>query len=284
MKRPIEGFVFDLDGTVYLGASALPGAPEAIETLRRHNKRVLFVSNKPLEPRSAYAAKLTRLGIPTPADDVITSGLVLGHHLATHHPDLRLYVIGEDNLIAELRSHGLTVVEDDLSEDPKEVIQPAGIDAVVVAFDRTLDYRKLNTAYQALRAGAHFFATNADKVCPMPGGAIPDAGGTIAALEHMTGRSCQLVAGKPSLLITQLALDKMRLPPEQCIMVGDRLETDIFMGQQAGMATAVVLTGVSTAEDVARMVSPPDLVVKGLNDLVTRLAGQDWLLDSLGQR
>ena len=267
MTRPIDGFIFDLDGTVYLGEAALPGAVEAIEQLRQRNKRVVFVSNKPLEPRQAYALKLTRLGIPTQADAVVTSALVLGHHLARTAPHLRLYVIGEPNLVVELRSHGLTVVDEFMDQDPTQVIDPRGIDAVVVAFDRTLDYRKLNTAYQALRCGARFLATNADKACPMPSGDIPDAGATIAALEHITGRRVELVAGKPSPLIAQVALERLGVPAERCMMVGDRLETDIRMGQQAGMATAVVLTGVSKLDDVARMPSPPDFVISNLSEL-----------------
>lgn len=267
MTRPIDGFVFDLDGTVYLGETALPGAAEGIAELRRRGKRVVFVSNKPLEPRQTYASKLTRLGIPADPTDVITSALVLGHHLARTAPQLRLYVIGEPNLVAELRSHGLSVVDELTDQDAKEVIDPQGIDAVVVAFDRTLDYRKLNTAYQALRRGARFLATNADKTCPMPGGGIPDAGATISALEHITGRQVELVAGKPSLLITQVALERLGLPAARCIMVGDRLETDIRMGQQAGMATAVVLSGVSKANDVARLNPPPDFVIDRLDEL-----------------
>ena len=180
MTTRCDGFVFDLDGTVYLGEAALPGAVAAIAELRRRGKQVLFVSNKPLEPRTAYAAKLTKLGIPTAAEDVITSGYVLGRHLAAHAPAARYYLIGEANLCAELRSHGLTILEEFDNQDDKEVIDPQGVDAVIVAFDRTLDYRKLNTAYQALMRGARFYATNADKTCPMPGGAIPDAGGTLA--------------------------------------------------------------------------------------------------------
>ena len=191
----------------------------------------------------------------------------LGHHLAHHQPTLRYYVVGEENLRNELRGHGLTVLAEFVDQDPKEVIDPTGIDAVVVAFDRTLDYRKLNTAYQALMRGAHFYATNADKTCPMPGGGIPDAGGTIAALEHMTGRKLELLAGKPSTLTMQVALDKLGLPAERCMMVGDRLETDIRMGQQAGMVTAVVLTGVSKREDIASMTSPPDFVLENLGDI-----------------
>ncbi len=272
MPRAINGFIFDLDGTVYLGDAALPGAVESIAELRRQGKRLLFVSNKPLEPRELYARKLTKLGIPANADDVITSGFVLGYHLAHTEPHLRLYVIGEPNLRDELRGHGLHILGEFADQDPKQVIHPKDVDAVVVAFDRTLDYRKLNTAYQALCKGARFFATNADKACPMPGGAIPDAGGTIAALEHMTGRKLELLAGKPSTLIIQVALQKLNLPADQVMMVGDRLETDILMGQQAGMVTAVTLTGASKREDVEKMSSPPDYVVENIGELPARLA------------
>jgi arabinose operon protein AraL len=240
---------------------------EGISELRRRNKRLVFVSNKPLEPRHSYAQKLTRLGIPTRDDDVITSALVLGHHLARTAPHLRLYVIGEPNLVTELRAHGLAVVDELTDQNAREVIDPRGIDAVVVAFDRTLDYRKLNTAYQALCRGARFLATNADKTCPMPGGGIPDAGATIAALEHITGRQVELVAGKPSPLITRFALERLELAADRCMMVGDRLETDIRMGREAGMATAVVLTGASSPDDVARMTSPPNLVLRNLGEL-----------------
>ena len=269
--RAIDGFVFDLDGTVYLGNKALPGAVEAIAELRRRGKRTLFVTNKPLEPREMYAAKLTRLGIPTGPEQVITSAFVLGHHLAKAMPDLRYYIVGEDNLRAEMIGYGLTVVAELVAQDPKKVIEPDGIDAVIIAFDRTLDYRKLNTAYQALLRGARFYATNADKSCPVPGGAVPDAGATITALEHITNRKLELLAGKPSPLIMQVARDLLQIPPERCMMIGDRLETDILMGQQAGFATAVVLTGVSKREDIAHMPSPPDYVLEdlvGLTNLV----------------
>lgn len=263
----LDGFVFDLDGTVYLGEAALPGAVETIAHLRARAKRVLFVSNKPLQPRQAYADKLTRLGIPAGPDDVITSGYVLGYHLARHFPDLATYVIGEPALLDELRAHGLHILGEFDDQDPKEVIQPDGVDAVVVAFDRTLDYRKLNTAYQALVRGARFFATNADKTCPMPGGGIPDAGATIAALEHLTGRKLELLAGKPSALIMEVALSRLALPPERCLMVGDRLETDMLMGQQAGMKTAAVLSGASTRADVARMERQPDFVLENIGEI-----------------
>jgi arabinose operon protein AraL len=265
----IEGFIFDLDGTVYLGETALPSAVETIAELRRRSKRIVFVSNKPLAARADYAAKLTGLGIPTRENEVITSAYVLARHLADTLPHLRLYVVGEPYLIDELRSHKLKVVGDFADQDSKQVIEPRGIDAVVVAFDRTLDYRKLNTAYQALAHGARFFATNSDKTCPMPNGAIPDAGATIAALEFITGRKLELLAGKPSALMMQVATQVLGIPPHACLITGDRVETDIRMGQDAGMRTALTLTGVSTRELVAKMPTPPDLVLENLCDLLT---------------
>lgn len=265
---PIDAIIFDLDGTVYLGDAALPGAVDAIAELRRRGKRTLFVSNKPLEPRGVYAAKLTRIGIPTDEAEVITSAYVLGRHLAQTAPHLRLYVIGEENLRAELRGHGLTVVDELSEQNPQEVIDPAGIDAVVVALDRTLDYRKLHTAYQALKAGAHFFATNPDSTCPMPGGDIPDAGATIAYLEHLTGREVEVLAGKPSPLTVQVAMAELQVDPSRCLMVGDRLETDIRMGREAGMVTAVVLTGVSNRENALHAAQPSDWIIEGLGELL----------------
>jgi len=268
----IDGFVFDLDGTVYLGDSAVPGAVESIAELRRLGKRVLFVSNKPLEPRSAYASKLTRLGIPATEDDVITSAYVLAHYLSTYEPSLRFYVVGEPNLKSELAGQHLQVVEELLDQDSLDVIDPVGIDAVVVAFDRTLDYRKLNTAYQALRNGARYFATNGDTTCPMPGGAVPDAGAILAYLAQLTGRRPELIAGKPSKLILETALERLGLPAERCLMAGDRLETDIRMGKEAGMVAAVVLSGVSTREDAQRASPAPDLVLENLGEIPGLLA------------
>lgn len=182
---------------------------------------------------------------------MIFSGYVLGHDLKQNEPDLRDYVIGGANSRTELRSHGLTILEEFSEQDPKEVIDPQGIDAVIVAFDRTLDHRKLNTAHQALVHDARFYATNADKSYPMPGGAIPDAGGTIAALEAMTGRRLQLLAGKSSTLTMTVALARLGLQSERCLVVGDRIDSG-SLGQQAGMFTPVTLNGVSTHADMAR--------------------------------
>jgi len=270
LSRPkIQGIIFDLDGTIYLGDEALQGAVETCQELRRRGIRLLFVSNKPLQGREVYSAKLSRLGIPAATDEVITSTHVLGMYLARTAPTLNYFVIGEDNTRNELRAHGLTILDDRLEQDSREVIDPQGIDAVVVAFDRTLDYRKLNTAYQALIHGAHFYATNADKTCPMPGGAIPDAGATITALEYISGRKVELVAGKPSPFILKQASQFLELPPERLLMVGDRLETDIRMGVEAGMHTALTLTGVTRREQLADSAVQPEFVIESLTELLS---------------
>jgi len=251
-----RGFIFDLDGTVYLGEDVIPGAPQVISALRQRGCGVIFVSNKPLEPRQAYAEKLTRLGIPTCAEDVINSSHVLARYLSREMAGATLFVIGEPPLVAELVAAGLK-----LSEEPGE------IDVVVASFDRCFDYHKLNIGYQALRRGARFLATNADPTCPVAGGEIPDAGAVIGALEGCSGRRVELVVGKPSPLIVALALERLRVPPAACLMIGDRLETDIVMGQQAGMDTALVLTGVAHSEDLRAAPVQPKYILDSVAEL-----------------
>jgi phosphoglycolate/pyridoxal phosphate phosphatase family enzyme len=251
-----RGYLFDLDGTVYLGDHAIPGAPETIDFLRRRGGGVVFLSNKPLQSREVYAEKLTRLGIPTAPDDVINSSLVLAHYLVREMAEATVFVIGEQPLVDEMVAAGLAT-----SDDPEE------IDVVIASFDRTFDYRKLNIGYQALRLGARFFATNADRTCPIEGGDIPDAAAVIGALEGCSGREVELVAGKPSAMIVHMALERLGLDASDCLMVGDRLETDISMGKRAGMATALVLTGVTTQDALAHSQLLPDFVLNSISDV-----------------
>lgn len=262
MKR-IRAFIFDLDGTVYLGEKAIPGAVETIATLRARGMKTVFISNKPLEPGRVYAEKLSRLGIPATADDVITSVNVLANFFQRTAPGARVFVIGEQPLIDELQRAGLNIVE-----------EPAQIDYVIAAFDRTFDYRKWNIAFQAIKFhDAHFVATNADKSCPVDGGEIPDCAGIIAALETTTGKKVEFVAGKPSPLIIQTATERMNVCVEECLVVGDRLETDIAMGRAAGAQTALVLTGVTRREDLASALAQPDYVLENVGALMKFVSG-----------
>jgi arabinose operon protein AraL len=256
----LKGVIFDLDGTVYLSDHLIPGARQVIEQLREQGLRMVFVSNKPLQSRADYAAKLTRLGVPTHPDDVINSSLVLTRYLGREMPGATVFAIGEPPLLEEL------AVGFQLSEDPDK------IEVVIASFDRTFDYRKLNIGFQALRRGARFFATNADATCPIAGGEIPDAAAVIGALEGCSKRKVELVVGKPSPLIVEVALERLDLPAGECLMVGDRVETDILMGHRAGMATALVLTGVSRRADLAHAPAQPDYVLDSIAE-VPRLFG-----------
>jgi len=254
----LQGIISDLDGTIYRGEKAIPGAPEVIRRVREKGIKVVFISNKPLERREAYAEKLTQLGIPTRPEEVVNSSLVMARYLAREMPGAVVFVIGEQPLLEELAAAGMR-----FSENPSE------IEAVIASFDRTFDYRKLNIAFQALKRGARFLATNADASCPVEGGEIPDAGAVIGALKGCTGRDVELVVGKPSTLMVQTALEMLGLPPEQCLIVGDRLETDILMGKQAGLVTALVLTGVTDAQTLAKSPIKPDYILGSIHDLVT---------------
>ena len=261
-----KGFIFDLDGTVYRGDSLIPGADRVIRLLREKGKKVVFLSNKPLQTREDYASKLTRLGIPTQPDEVINSTFVMTNYLKKIAPEGRLFVVGEAPFIEELEKAGFKI-----TDEPRE------IDYVVVAFDRTFDYKKLNIAFQAIKKfGAHFVATNPDRTCPVEGGEIPDCAGMIAAIEAVTEKKVEVIVGKPSPIMIQAVLDVLGLRPEDCILIGDRLETDIKMGRDSGIATGIVLTGVTdekTLEESKHTSVQPDFVFQSIADVESLLIG-----------
>jgi arabinose operon protein AraL len=256
VRLPHRGWLFDLDGTVYRGEALVPGADETIAALRADGRRVAFLSNKPLETRDDYARKLTRLGVPAAPDDVVNSSLVLARHLAALDAGAPIFVIGEPPLLAELRAHGFEVRADHR------------VRWVVIAFDRTFDYAKLNTALQAVRQGARLIATNPDRTCPTEDGEIPDCAGMTAAVEAVTGARVEIVVGKPSPIILDVALARLGVPAAEAVIVGDRIETDIVMGKQRGLATVLVLTGVTRADDPRVAGIAPDLVLPSVRDLI----------------
>lgn len=259
-RRPndyYKGYVFDLDGTVYLGEALLPGAKHTIETLRRVGCRMVFVSNKPVETRQAYADKLTRLGLPTDVGQIVNSTQVTVRELSLRAPGCRVFPIGEHVLIDALRAAGFRI-----SETPGE------IEYVIASFDRTFVYRKLQIAFDAIRAGARFVATNGDAFCPVPGGGEPDAACIIAAIEACTGHPVEAIYGKPSPAMMRTAMAIVGTAPDESIMVGDRLETDILMGRRAGMATALPLTGATSRASLAASEIRPDFVLERLDELL----------------
>jgi len=255
-----KGFVFDLDGTVYLGDQLIAGADEVVERLRGARKKVAFLSNKPIATRETYAEKLNHLGIPCANEDVINSSLVLARYLKKKRPGARVFPVAEEPVIADLKRHGLVICDD-----------PDEVDVVVVSWDRGFNYEKLNIAYRAAMRGADLIATNPDRTCPMPGYNLPDAACMIAAIEACTERKVAPIVGKPSEIMLREVLDLLGLEAVECAMFGDRLETDMVMAARAGLTSVLVLTGVTTLDDVRQLERKPDLIVNSIADLLPAL-------------
>jgi HAD superfamily hydrolase (TIGR01450 family) len=252
------GYVLDLDGTVYLGGRLLPGAADTIRALRDRGARVVFVTNKPLSTSAQYAEKLTGLGIPTQADDVVTSVDALVHYLSAYHPGRRLLLIAESVVAERLRQEGFALAD-----------RPEQAEVVVVSFDRRFDYAKLHAAFRAVRENdAVIVATNPDPYCPTPDGGLPDCAAMLAALEACTGARAEAVVGKPSPHMAAVCLARLDVDPADCAVVGDRLTTDVAMGQRLGAAGILVLTGATTAACLAHAEIKPDYVLAGIHQLL----------------
>lgn len=252
-ERWYQGYVFDLDGTVWLGGRPLPGAVEVLRELHALGRRVAFVSNNTTKTAAAYASQLRSLGIPTAAADVITPAALTCEYLG-EHSFTRVHAISEVPLRRQLRGAGF-----ELARRPEEV------DCVIAGFDRHLTYAKLLLGHRAIELGAAFVATNADRACPMEDGLWPDAAAVIGALEGSTGVKVSTIIGKPSARMMAAALRRLALPPSACVMVGDRAETDVRMARRSGVAAALVLTDADASDGGAE---EADFVVADLRQLL----------------
>jgi HAD superfamily hydrolase (TIGR01450 family) len=260
-ERLYDGYVFDLDGTIYLGDELLPGAGRLVLKLRELGRRVVFLSNNPTRDPGMYAEKLTELGLETAARDIVNPVVTMTRWLLQSHPDATVFPIAEEPLKDALRGAGIKVSED-----------PAEIDIVVASYDRSFDYRKLQIAFDAIwfHGRATLVTTNPDRYCPLPGGrGEPDAAAIVGAIEGCTGAKCEVNVGKPDPIMLDTIMDGMGLDREDCVMTGDRLYTDIRMALDAGMPSAVVLTGDTKAEDL--QTSPentPEYVLERIDHLI----------------
>ena len=262
MKRPLaalRAFLMDMDGTVYLGTRLLPGAARFFRLLERRGIPYLFFTNNSSADRTLYRDKLAGMGLDVPADRIITSGEATALYLTTQTPYRRVFVLGTPSLERELRDAGLDLAD-------------ADVDAVVLGFDKTLTYAKLERACHLLRAGLPFIATHPDKVCPTADGPIPDTGSMIALLRTATGRR-PLVVGKPQPRMARMALGKLGpdYAARDVAIVGDRLYTDMRMGRRAGLTTICVLSGETTRADLAATRDKPDYVLPSIRELAKKL-------------
>jgi HAD superfamily hydrolase (TIGR01450 family) len=265
--REFDVYAFDLDGTIYLGDGLLPGAKELVETLRDRDHTVRFLSNNPTKDPDEYAEKLDGLGLPTPVEEIVNTTVTTTHWLLEHAPDAVVYPISEEPLKRAFRAAGIAMSED-----------PAEIDIVVASYDRTFEYRKLQIAFDAIwfHRRAILITSNPDRFCPFPGGrGEPDAAAVVAAIEACTGTTCVANLGKPGAEMVETVLGMVGLSVDRCVMVGDRLYTDIAMAARAGMDSALVLTGETTPEMAATLTADtaPTWVLGGIDHLLP--AGAD---------
>ena len=259
-----------MDGTIYLGDDLLPGAKRLVEGLRSLGRPVRFLSNNPTKDPQLYVEKLEKLGIPTPIEEIANTVVTTVRWLKANHPDAVVFPISEQPLKKALAEAGIA-----MSEDPER------IDIVIASYDRTFEYRKLQIAFDAIwfHKRAFLITTNPDRYCPFPGGrGEPDAASIVAAIEACTGATCQANMGKPEATMLSAAIDGLDVDPADCMMVGDRLMTDIGMAIKTGMASCLLLTGDSTLEEAEALAraEQPTYVLDRIDHLIPESTRLQW--------
>ncbi len=229
--------LLDLDGVIYRGDSPIEGSREAIESLNRNGFKTRYLTNNATLTGEEFGQKLARMGIRVRADDILTSGKAASMYLKERKGQLLIYPVGSKALEFELRQQGHRIV------DWREA------QAVVVCLDFNFDYAKLANSSSAIRNGALFVATNRDSVIPVEGGLIPGAGAIISAIEEASGARAMSI-GKPETEIFSIGSRIWGLSEKDAIVVGDRLDTDMALGNRIGAITALVLTGFTSSSDV----------------------------------
>ena len=251
-----ELFLFDMDGTLYLGDNVYEGAVELMEDLPRLGKKYIYLTNNSSRAGEDYITRLRRLGFPCERENVFTSGMATGMYLNQHHPGAKVYLAGTKAFYRELVSYGIDLVNDELGHTEAE-----DVDVVVQGFDTELVYEKLDKAVHFLRRGAHFIAANPDWVCPMPRGEVlPDCGSICALLTASSGVKPNYV-GKPNRNMIDVISAMTGIPNEKICAVGDRLYTDIAVAQNAGSVSVLVLSGETDQKMVDEAERKPDYVL-----------------------
>ena len=276
-----RAFLLDLDGVVYRGERILPGARELVGWADATGRRVLFLSNNSFATVEEVAAKLARLGVAQPQGRTLTAGWAAAQAIAQRFPGGSVYALAVPSVAGMLHDAGLRIVADEApvsATAPDDARHPAATqhgerpDAVLVGLDRTLTYARLRQALRAILAGAAFYGVNRDPRLPIEDGFEPGTGALVAALEFASGMTAEVI-GKPGPGIVYQALQRVGVGPDATLMVGDALDLDVVAGHAAGLTTALVLSGLSTAQDAAVAVGArkPEYVFADLAALLAAL-------------
>ncbi len=253
----INLFLFDMDGTLYLGDQLYDFTRELLRRIRSAGKKYMFMTNNSSKSVADYVKKLARLGIEATEEDFITSSQATAYYLKLHHPGARLYVCGTRSLQEELRKNGFTVT-DKLEE----------VDCIVMGFDTELTFQKLEDVSRLLLTRElPYIATNPDLVCPVEFGSVPDCGSVCEMIYNATGKR-PVVIGKPTALMPELAMKQYGYAKEETAVIGDRIYTDIKSGLNAGILGILVMSGETTEEILASSEDKPHLVLKDCSEMM----------------
>jgi 4-nitrophenyl phosphatase len=268
----LKAMIIDMDGVLWHGSHPIDGVVDFFETLRLINIPFVLATNNASLTQQQYVEKLAKYNVAVTANEVLTSSMATAKHLDDLLPkdQRRAYVIGEEGLKLPLKQHGFELTELYQVNQPDKGINDQGADIVVSGLDRKLTWDKLATATLNIKAGAQFFATNADTTLPTELGEVMGNGGTLAALEAATGVK-PVSIGKPEPILYQQALSILGATAEQTVAIGDRLDTDILGAVNAKMRSILVLTGVSKMQDVELSTYKPTLILESITEVAALL-------------
>lgn len=255
--RKIKHVALDMDGTIYMGSHLFPFTQDFLKMLRDNGIGYSFLTNNPTRSISDYLAKLEKMGIEATADNMYTTAVATIDHLKANMPDVkRIFVIGTPSMKAEFERAGFELT----SEDPGDMPQ-----ALIVAFDTTLEYGRLCHASWLASQGLPYIATNPDRVCPTNlDTVLVDCGSLCACIEHATGRKPDLVIGKPNPGMLDGILYRHGLKPDEIAMCGDRIYTDVAMARNAGALGVLVLSGETTLDTAMNSDPQPPVTAKNI--------------------
>jgi 4-nitrophenyl phosphatase len=257
-EKKLRGLLLDMDGVLWRDMEPIGDLPAILARIAAKGLKAAFVTNNATRTVEQYQEKFRGFGVEVKAEQIQTSAKAAAHYLSQQYPKGgNVYVVGERGLREAVEEKGFTIAETDCV-------------AVVAGLDRELTYEKLRRATLLINGGAAFIGTNPDRTLPSPEGEVPGAGSILAALEAATGVAPTII-GKPGTALLESAMDQLGVKPDETLMVGDRIDTDVAAGQKAGCRSALVLTGI-TNEQTARAWKPvPDYIEKDLETLVGKL-------------
>jgi len=252
--KHIENFLFDMDGTLYLGNQLFEGVPELFETLNKKNKHFLLLTNNSSKDKSLYQKKWLGYGITMPLTKILTSGEATFQYIKTSTSVKTMFILGTESLKKEALESGFQI--DDNNPD-----------AVVLGYDTSLRYENLVKACLLLQKNKLYFATHPDINCPSEAGPLPDCGAMIEMIYASTGRRPKIL-GKPNQEMVEAALTRVNGKSSNTAIVGDRLYTDMEMGYRSNLTTILVLSGEAKREDLIKEKKKPDFVMENINGIV----------------